>query len=135
VRAPIVHLYLDISGSMTACLPYLSAACRDPFKRGELKIFRFLDCRISMQGPQLNKVPLKNTWGPTSNAVLEHMTGISVRQRPKVILIATDGYGGARSHRPDSESRSHPGSRCPDGFRARRRSPAWVHEIIQLPKS
>jgi hypothetical protein len=23
VRAPIVHLYLDISGSMTACLPYL----------------------------------------------------------------------------------------------------------------
>src|ERR1700730_15543354 len=31
---------------------------------------------------------------------------------------------GARSHRPDCESQSHPGSRCLDGFRAHRRSPA-----------
>ena len=25
LRVPVVHLYLDVSGSMTACLPYLSS--------------------------------------------------------------------------------------------------------------
>ena len=64
---PIVHLYLDISGSMTACLPYLSAACRDPFKRGELKIFAFSTVVSQFNGHDLSKAPVKNTRGTDIN--------------------------------------------------------------------
>ena len=135
VRAPIVHLYLDISGSMTACLPYLSAACRDPFKRGELKIFAFTTAVSQCKGHDLNKVPLKNTWGTDINAVLEHMAGIPARRRPKVILIATDGYvGPGRTDLIASLARTRVVVALTDSGHAADLQP-WVHEIIQLPKS
>src|SRR3984893_17396655 len=90
----MIALFLDASGSITACLPYLSAACRDPFKRGELKFFAFSTVVSQIKGHDLSKAPMKNTWGTDINSVLEHLTGIPARRRPKVILIATDGYVG-----------------------------------------
>ena len=90
----IVHLYLDVSGSMTTCLPYLSAACREPFKRGELKIFAFSTVLSELKGHDLSKAQMQNTGGTDINAVLGHVTAIPARRRPKVILIATDGYVG-----------------------------------------
>ena len=134
VRAPIVHLYLDISGSMTACLPYLSAACRDPFKRGELKIFAFSTVVSQIKGHDLSKAPMKNTWGTDINAVLEHMTGIPARRRPKVILIATDGYvGQGRTDLIASLDRTRVVVALTDSGHAADLQP-WVHEMIQLPK-
>jgi hypothetical protein len=47
-----------------------------------------------MNGHDLSKARMRNTWGTDINAVLEHMTGIPARRRPKVVLIATDGYVG-----------------------------------------
>ena len=134
VRVPIVHLYLDVSGSMTACLPHLSAACREPFKRGELKIFAFSTVVSELKGYDLRKAPMQNTWGTDINAVLGHIIGIPTRRRPKVILIATDGYVGrgrssliARLGRTRAVAAlTHPGH-------ARDLQP-WVREIIQLPK-
>ena len=134
LRVPIVHLYLDVSGSMTACLPYLSAACREPFMRGELKIFAFSTVVSELKGHDFSKAPARNTWGTDINAVLEHFTAIPARGRPKVILIATDGYvGRARS---DLIARlgstravaalTHPGHAAD--------LQAWTHEIIKLPK-
>jgi hypothetical protein len=79
---------------MTACLPYLSAACREPFMRGELKIFAFSTVVSQLKGHDLSKAPMRNTWGTDINAVLKHVTAIPARSRPKVILIATDGYVG-----------------------------------------
>ena len=89
---------------MTACLPYLSAACGEPFKRGELKIFAFSTVVSELKGHDLSKAPVRNTWGTDINAVLEHATSIPARSRPKVILIATDGYVGPRSERPDCQT-------------------------------
>ena len=131
---PVVHLYLDVSGSMTSCLPYVSAACREPFKRGELKIFAFSTVVSELKGHDLSKAPMRNTFGTDINAVLEHATSIPAKLRPKVILIATDGYvGRARSNliaRLGSTravaALTHPGH-------ARHLQP-WVREIIQLPK-
>jgi hypothetical protein len=135
VRAPIVHLYLDISGSMTACLPYLSAACRDPFKRGELKIFAFSTVVSQINGQDLSKAPMKNTRGTDINSVLEHMTGIPARHRPKVILIATDGYvGQGRTDLIASLNRTRVVVALTDSGHAADLQP-WVHEMIQLPKS
>jgi hypothetical protein len=134
VRAPIVHLYLDISGSMTDSLPYLLAACRDPFKRGELKVFAFSTVVSQIKGHDLSKVPLKNTWGTDINALLEHVTGIPARRRPKVILIATDGYvGPGRSNLITSLARTRVVVALTDSGHAADLRP-WVNEIIQLPK-
>ena len=119
---------------MTACLPYLSAACREPFGRGELKIFAFSTVVSELKGHDLSKAPMRNTWGTDINTVLEHATSIPAKRRPKVILIATDGYVGrgrsdliARLGRTRAlAALTHPGH-------ANDLRP-WAHEIIQLPK-
>jgi hypothetical protein len=134
VRTPIVHLYLDISGSITACLPYLSAACRDPFNRGELKIFAFSTVVSQINGHDLSKAATRNTWGTDINAVLKHMTGIPARRRPKVVLIATDGYAGlGRRDLLAKLDRTRLVVALTDSGHAADLQP-WVDEIIQLPK-
>jgi hypothetical protein len=113
-----VHLYLDVSGSMTACLPYLSAACREPFMRGELKIFAFSTVVSELKGHDLTKAPVRNTGGTDINTVLEHATSIPAKRRPKVILIATDGHVGP-GRQPDCQAGPHPSGGCPDSPRPR----------------
>jgi hypothetical protein len=134
LRVPIVHLYLDVSGSMTACLPPLSAACREPFMRGELKIFAFSTVVSQFNGRDLTKAPVRNTWGTNINAVLEHVTSIHARHRPKVILIATDGYvGQGRSDLIAKLGRTRAVAALTHSGYSGDLKP-WTHEIIQLPE-
>ena len=134
LRVPIVHLYLDVSGSMTECLPYLSAACREPFRRGELKIFAFSTVVSELKGHDLTKAPVRNTGGTDINPVLEHATSIPAKRRPKVILIATDGYvGPGRSNLIARLGRTRAVAALTHPGHARDLQP-WVREIIQLPK-
>ena len=93
-RVPVVHVYLDVSGSMFACLPYLTAACREPFRRGELRLFAFSTVVSEMRGSELMQVCVGNTQGTDINAVLRHAAAIPAKNRPKVMLIVTDGYVG-----------------------------------------
>ena len=133
LRMPVVHLYLDVSGSMTDCLPFLTAACREPFRRGELRLFAFSTVVSELKGPDLTKASIRNTGGTDVNAVLEHAVGIPQKTRPKVILIATDGYVGPP--RADLQAQlgrmrvvaalTHPGHA--DDLQP------LAHEIIQLP--
>jgi VWA domain containing CoxE-like protein len=134
LRVPIVHLYLDVSGSMTECLPYLSATCREPFKRGELKIFAFSTVVSEIKGHDLSRAPMQNTWGTDINAVLGHIIGIPTRRRPKVILIATDGYvGRGRSDLIARLSRTRVVVAPTDSGHAADLQ-AWAHEMIKLPQ-
>jgi uncharacterized LabA/DUF88 family protein len=130
---PVVHLYLDVSGSMSDCLPYLTGVCREPFRRGELSIFAFCTVVSELKGTDLAKVPIRNTGGTDINAVLEHMARIPNKARPRVILLATDGYvGPARADLRGATGRTrvvaaltHPGHT--DDLEP------WADEIIQLP--
>jgi uncharacterized protein with von Willebrand factor type A (vWA) domain len=133
-RVPVVHLYLDVSGSMAACLPYLTAVCREPFRRGELKLFAFSTVASEVKGSDLTKAIFANTLGTNINAVLEHAANIPQKKRPTVILIVTDGYVG--SARSDLLSRI-------GGMRtvAALTDPAyeadlvpWISELNRLPK-
>jgi VWA domain containing CoxE-like protein len=134
VRVPVVHLYLDVSGSMTECLPYLSAACREPFRRGELKIFAFSTVVSELKGHDLTKAPVRNTGGTDINPVLERATSIPAKRRPKVILIATDGYvGPGRSNLIARLGRTRAVAALTHPGHARDLQP-WFREIIQLPK-
>jgi len=130
VRAPIVHLYLGYQRVDDRLPAYLSLPA-EPLQAWRAQDFRFLDCRISMQGPQPEKVPLKNTWEPI-NAVLEHMTGISVRHGRKS-SDRTDGYVGQVAADLIAQSRSHPGSRALTDPGTPPISSPWVHEIINCP--
>lgn len=134
-RDPIVHLYLDVSGSMSECLPYLTSVCREPFRRGELRIFGFSTVVSEAKGSDLSRIPIRNTGGTDINCVLSHVTSIPKRRRPKVILLATDGYVG----RPSAELL---GSSVRIRTVAAVTHPAydddllpWVNEIIHLPST
>src|SRR4029077_2398780 len=134
MRVPVVHLYLDVSGSMTACLPYLSAACREPFMRGELKIFAFSTVVSELKGHDLSKAPMPNTWGTDINAVLGHITSMPTSRGPKVILIATDVYvGPGRGGLIARLGRTRVGVALTDSGHAADVQP-FAHEMIQLPK-
>jgi hypothetical protein len=133
LRVPVVHLYLDVSGSMEQCLPFLTAVCREPFRQGELGIFAFSTVVSAVQGADLSKISIRNTGGTDINAVLEHVVGIPTKKRPRVILVATDGYvGPARADLRNKLGRirvvaalTHPGHAAD--------LQPWVNELIQLP--
>jgi hypothetical protein len=66
--------------------------------------------------------------------VLEHMTGIPARRRPKVILIATDGYvGPGRTDLIARLDRTRVVVALTDSGHSGDLQP-WADEIIQLPK-
>ena len=135
MRVPVVHLYLDVSGSMTACLPYLSAACREPFKRGRTQDFRLFHRRIGTQGPRSEQGPDAEYMGDRHQrrARARHCYSLP-RRRPKVILIATDGYvGRGRSDLIARLGRTRVVVALTDSGHAADLQP-WVHEMIQLPK-
>jgi hypothetical protein len=78
---------------------------------------------------------MQNTWGTDINAVLGHITGITTRRRPKVILIATDGYvGRGRGDLIARLSRTRVVVALTDSGHAGDLQP-WAHEMIKLPKA
>jgi len=134
LRVPIVHLYLDVSGSMDKCLPYLTAVCKEPFRRGELKIFAFSTVVSEVSGTDLSKVPISNSGGTDINCVLNHVTQIPKVRRPRVILLATDGYVGKASQKLIGElGKIRVVVAMTDPPFIEHLKP-WVDEIIQLPK-
>ena len=77
---------------------------------------------------------MQNTWGTDINAVLGHIIGIPTRGRPKVILIATDGYvGRGRSDLIARLRHTRVVVALTDSGHAADLQP-WAHEMIQLPK-
>lgn len=134
LRVPTVHLYLDVSGSMSGCLPYLSSACNQPFARGELKVYAFSTVVSELRGKNLGAAKLDNTGGTDINAVLEHFHGMPVARRPKVILIVTDGYvGQAQAKWLQRLGNLRTVAALTHSGYARDLEP-WVNEIVLLPK-
>lgn len=133
-RVPVVHLYLDVSGSMTGYLPFLTAACREPYRRGELKLFAFSTVVSEVKGSDLANATFANTQGTDINAVLEHAASIPVKVRPKVILIVTDGYVGSAKHNllSDIAKIRTVGALTHPAYEADLKP--WISELHQLPK-
>jgi len=133
-RVPVVHLYLDVSGSMRQCLPFLTSVCREPFRRGEIKVYAFSTVVSEVRGGDLARCSIQNTGGTDICAVLQHVRDIPPRSRPKVILLATDGYVG----RPPKDLLAQIGTirtvaAITDPPYLKDLQP-WVNEIIILPK-
>ena len=134
-RVPVVHLYLDVSGSMNECLPYLTAVCREPFRRGELKIFAFSTVVSEAKGSDLSRIAIKSTGGTDIDVVLRHLRDVHPRKRPKVILLATDGYVGRAAKNLLRElGKIRTVAAITDPSYVDDLKP-WVNEIIRLPKT
>ncbi|MEI6463943.1 MAG: hypothetical protein WCQ89_04425 [Verrucomicrobiota bacterium] len=131
--APVVHLYLDVSGSMETALPYLTAVCRGPFRRGLLKVFAFSTVVSELKGRNLTAATFANTSGTDINAVLRHLAGLPPRVRPRVALLATDGYVGPANRQLRNalgRTRVVAALTAPHYETDLGR---WVHETIKLP--
>jgi hypothetical protein len=90
-----VHVYLDISGSMAAELPWLAAAL-DPLERTgaiEVYVFSTVVSKVPHGGLLWNSI--QNTYGTNINCVLQHLIDLPKRFLPGRTVILTDGYVGA----------------------------------------
>ena len=91
---PVAHVYLDISGSMTDALPFITHALRRPLHEGSIRLFGFSTIVSEIPFRQLAGKLVDNTRGTDINAVLRHLTGISPAACPRRVLLLTDGYVG-----------------------------------------
>ena len=91
---PVAHVYLDISGSMTDTLPFITHALRRPLHEGGIRLFGFSTIVSEIPFRQLAGKLIDNTRGTDINAVLRHLAGISPAACPRRVLLLTDGYVG-----------------------------------------
>ena len=93
-----------------------------------------LNRRIGTQGPRSDQGPCAKYMGNRHQRRARARTSIPAKRRPKVILIATDGYvGSGRSNLIARLGRTRAVAALTHPGHARDLQP-WVHEIIQLPK-
>jgi hypothetical protein len=91
----VAHVYLDISGSMTECLPVLGAALWKPHRDGEVRLFAFSTVVDEAHPRQpLDQQKFKNTYGTDINCVLSHLADLSRKATPRRVVVLTDGYTG-----------------------------------------
>ena len=91
----VVHVYLDISGSMWSVLPRLTAALREPHRKGEVKLFVFSTVIDEVQ-PRIpfDRQNLQNTGGTDIACVYSHLANLKKGETPKRVVVLTDGYVG-----------------------------------------
>lgn len=93
-RPASAHVYLDVSGSMSALLPHLSGLLLPYVQRGEARVFQFSTEVEPLPLAELRRGKLKTTYGTDIRCVFEHALATP---RLKRLLILTDGYTGPPS--------------------------------------
>ena len=104
--APVTHVYLDISGSMTDALPFITHALGRPLREGRIRLFGFSTIVAEIPFHQLAGKLIDNTRGTDIGAVLGHLAGLSPASCPRRVLLLTDGYVG-RPAKHDLERLRH----------------------------
>ncbi|MBM4060949.1 MAG: VWA domain-containing protein [Planctomycetes bacterium] len=93
--APRAFVYLDVSGSMDPFLPALRAAIAAPVRDGAARLFAFSTEVHEVGLRRFARATARTTGGTDVNAVLEHLLGLPPRERPRAIVLITDGFVGA----------------------------------------
>ena len=92
-----VHLYVDVSGSMSHELAWLFGILLPLLRRGECRLFAFSKVVDEVKRKSGTFEKIKNTYGTDINCVIQHLVSIPARQCPGKALILTDGYTGRPS--------------------------------------
>lgn len=92
---PVPHVYLDVSGSMHAALPPLAAVLRKPVRDDALRLFVFSTVVDEARPGDLSGQRFENTGGTDIRCVLTHLAAMPARERPRRVVLLTDGYVGS----------------------------------------
>ena len=90
----ITHIYLDVSGSMSAELPWLVGALEPFSRRGLCRIYAFSTVVSEVKRGEDFGKKIKNTYGTNINCVFAHLLGFPRAKTPGKIVVITDGYTG-----------------------------------------
>lgn len=90
--AGAAHVYLDVSGSMNADLPWILAALAPLEKDGLCRVFLFSTIVAPAPKKGLLKGALVTTGGTDIDCVLDHVIAIKPKERPRQVVVLTDGY-------------------------------------------
>lgn len=93
----IAHVYLDISGSMSADLPWLAGAFAPVLRRGLCRLFVFSTLVEEIRPGHLLGSPMRNTGGTDIRCVYEHFLGVRPTRTPRRVVVITDGWTGEPS--------------------------------------
>lgn len=91
---PVAHVYLDVSGSMSAALPTLFGALAPLHRRRAIRLYAFSTVIAEVGPGELVGQRLENTLGTDIACVLQHLAAIPAPRRPRRTLLLTDGYVG-----------------------------------------
>ena len=86
------HVYLDVSGSMFADLPWIVAALAPLEKAGLCRIYLFSTTVVDVPRGGIGKGPLQTTGGTEIECVLKHLIAIPEKRRPRQAVVLTDGF-------------------------------------------
>jgi len=85
-------IYLDVSGSMGAMLPYLVDLLLPFMARGQAQVFQFSTCVAPLSLHDLKQNQLHTSGGTAIRCVTEHL--VDNLRRVRRVLILTDGFTG-----------------------------------------
>jgi hypothetical protein len=88
------HVYIDVSGSMAECLPWLVAALDSLQRRGVCRLFAFSTVVDPVRKGALAEGRVRTTLGTNIACVFEHLLGLPPGNTPRRAVILTDGYTG-----------------------------------------
>lgn len=88
------HVYLDVSGSMSKDLPWITGALRPLERNGLCRIFLFSTRVVPLPRGRICAGALPSTGGTDIRCVLEHLAGLPPVKRPKQAVVVTDGFLG-----------------------------------------
>lgn len=89
-----VHLYLDVSGSMSNELPWLASALNPLERNGAINLYAFSTIVSKVPKGGLKNGSIKNTYGTDINCVFAHIHNLPKRKSIRQAVVLTDGYVG-----------------------------------------
>ncbi|MCZ7535034.1 MAG: hypothetical protein M5T61_03175 [Acidimicrobiia bacterium] len=91
-RIATAHVYVDVSGSMTALLPHILGLLLPYVVRREADVYQFSTEVVPLPLGELRSGKIRTTLGTSIPCVLNHMLAAPLLRRA---LVLTDGYVGA----------------------------------------
>jgi hypothetical protein len=90
----VAHVYVDVSGSMNAELPWLAGALDPLHRQGLIRLYAFSTVVDEVRRGTLLSGKIKYTSGTDINCVYNYVLSLSPQIMPRKVVLLTDGYTG-----------------------------------------
>jgi len=90
----MAHVYIDVSGSMDDCLPWLVEAMAPLHQKGLCRLYAFSTVVDEVSRGDIRRQRIKNTFGTDINCVYRHLLTLPKARSPRKVVVLTDGCTG-----------------------------------------